>query len=170
MLVGFTPRGTGGLAHEDRGGHTMHAVLAPLSASSANSEAESALPDSVTGASGAAEQPASSASRGKGSDLPLPDKWYNATELDVLAQPLSPAKLVYPEEHIAQAVITRVRVRLLVDEGGVVRKLEVVESGAEPAFEAAAKKAWESMRFSPAIKDGVAVKSQKLLELEFLPF
>lgn len=173
VLVAYAPRGKGGHSHEDRGGHTVHAVLAPAPAAT-RPESEVTQTDSVTASSGTMEQPrlteAASGARQNRSALPLPEMWYPATELDVLAEPLTPAKLVYPEEHIAQAIVTRVRVRLFVDEGGVVRKLEVVESGAEPAFEAAAKKAWESMRFSPAVKDGVAVKSQKLLELEFLPF
>lgn len=173
MLFVYAPRGKGGQFHDDRGGYMVHAVLAPAPAATP-SEIETTRTDNDTAASKATEQAhlasGDAASRKKGSDFPLPDKWYTATELHVLAEPLAPANLLYPEEHIAQAIITRVRVRLFVDEGGVVRKLEVVESGAEPAFEAAARKAWQGMRFSPAVKDGVAVKSQKLLELEFLPF
>lgn len=174
MLLAYTPGGQGRRAQEDSGGHIIQAALAPLPAVTSPSEADNARPDSVVATSGDSGEPSSApvvtTSRNRRSELPRPDKWYAATELEVLAEPLAPAKLLYPEEHIPQAIITRVRVRLFVDEGGVVRKLEVVESGAEPAFEAAARKAWESMRFSPAIKGGVAVKSQKLLELEFLPF
>lgn len=168
LLVAYVPHGKGGTAEHNAAAKILNAVLAPGPISSP-SEAETQRPSDLP-----VEEPSTSAvqarSLEKGRDLPVPDKWYTATELEVLAEPLAPAKLVYPEEHIAQAVVTRVRVRLFVDEAGVVRKLEVVESGAEPAFEAAAKKAWESMRFSPALRDGVAVKSQKLLELEFLPF
>ena len=34
----------------------------------------------------------------EGLDLPLPDKWFTAQELDVRAEPLTAAELVYPPE------------------------------------------------------------------------
>jgi len=104
-----------------------------------------------------------------GVDLPLPDKWYTATELGELAVPIVQPRLEYPQELAGSGIATRVRLKLFVDERGVVRKIEFVEPRRERAFEAAATKAWDEVRFTPAIRDGVAVKSQKLLELEFTP-
>jgi len=104
-----------------------------------------------------------------GVDLPLPEKWYTASELTSIAYPIAQPKLEYPEELAGSGITRRLRLKLYVDERGVVRKLEFVEPRREGPFEAAATKAWDEVRFSPAIKDGVAVKSQKLLELDFIP-
>jgi protein TonB len=62
-----------------------------------------------------------------------------------------------------------VRLLLFIDERGVVTRMQIDE--AEPArlFDAAAMRAWTDVKFSPAQKNGVAVKSQKLLELSFRP-
>ena len=174
MILSYAPAGIGGFTGAADGPRVIQAVIAPLpSAGPVGSEAQAMEANGRPAPSSAGEpsppRPAQQ-TRTAGTGLPLPDKWYAAAELQVLAEPLSPARLVYPEEFVSQGIVARVRVRLFVDEGGAVRKLEVVESGPEPAFEAAAKKVWEAMRFSPAIKDGVAVKSQKLLELDFLPF
>jgi TonB family protein len=104
-----------------------------------------------------------------GADVPFPDKWYTASELDLRAEPLDEVRLIYPEELEGTGIPGRVRVLLFIDERGVVRKTQVTE--AEPArlFDKAAQRAWVDMRFAPAKKGGVAVKSQKLLEMAFNP-
>ena len=105
-----------------------------------------------------------------GLDLPLPDKWFTAQELDVRAEPLDGIKLVYPKELVGTGAGGRVRIVLFIDERGVVRKTQIAASEPERLFDDAAINAWQDIRFSPAMKDGVAVKSQKLLEMDFLPF
>ena len=62
------------------------------------------------------------------------------------------------------------RILLFIDERGIVRKSQIAAGASEALFDEAAIKAWKNVRFSPAEKNGVAVKSQKLLEMEFLPF
>ena len=100
-------------------------------------------------------------------DVPMPDKWYTATELDVRAEPRNSPALQYPQELAASGLSAKVRIVLYIDERGIVRKMQLAESGSEQAFDVAATKAWGAMRFSPAMKNGVAVKSQKVLELDF---
>ena len=104
-----------------------------------------------------------------GADVPFPDKWYTASELDVRAEPVSEVSLAYPEELEGTGIPGRVRLLLFIDERGVVRRMQITD--AEPAriFDKAALAAWTDVRFSPAKKAGVAVKSQKLLELDFRP-
>jgi TonB family protein len=89
--------------------------------------------------------------------------------LTSIAFPIVQPRLEYPEALAGSGITRRLRLRLFVDERGVVRKLEFVEPRREEPFESAARKAWNEVRFSPAMKDGVAVKSQKLLELDFIP-
>ena len=104
-----------------------------------------------------------------GAEVPFPDKWYTAAELDVRAEPLSDVSLAYPEELEGTGIPGRVRLLLFIDERGVVRRMQITD--AEPAriFDKAATRAWTDVKFSPAKKAGVAVKSQKLLELDFRP-
>ena len=100
--------------------------------------------------------------------LPAPDKWYSASEVDVRAEPLTDIRLHYPEG-LRESVTGKVRVRLFIDEGGVVRKLQIAASEPPGLFDEVAKRGWENVRFSPARKNGAAVKSQKLIELTYGP-
>jgi TonB family protein len=158
----------------------LHATLAPLDrpqfeaapanvpsgAAEATKESTSEPLPTVTPprpatAAASAEEPAPG--------LPTAEKWYPANELDVRAEPLSNVELRYPEKLRDAMVMGKVRLRLFIDERGVVRKMQI--AGSEPAelFDEAAKQAWEDVRFSPALKNGVPVKSQKLLELTYDP-
>lgn len=138
----------------------LHALLAPIVTKEGPSTTEaSAQPSGIADSSGAGE------SR---SGLPSPDKWYKRSELDVLAEPLRVVKLDYPEA-VKSRRSARVQVRLFIDERGVVRKTAIEVEGPERAFDDAAVQAWQGVHFSPAMKNGAAVKSQKVIELDFLP-
>jgi TonB family protein len=63
----------------------------------------------------------------------------------------------------------RVQIALFIDEVGMVRKAKIVASHPERMFDDEALKGWEEIRFSPALKDGQPVKSEKLLEIDFIP-
>ena len=104
----------------------------------------------------------------RGLQLPAPDKWYLASEVDVRAEPITEIRLRYPPD-LTDRVTGTVRVRVFIDEGGVVRKLQIAASDPPGLFDEAAKQGWQDVRFSPARRNGVAVKSQKLIELTFTP-
>jgi TonB family protein len=104
-----------------------------------------------------------------GVDSPLPDKWYTAAEVDVRAEPQNAPRLDYPAELATSGLSAIVRLRIFIDERGAVRKVELAEAGPNRAFDIVAQRAWDEVRFSPALKQGVPVKSQKLLELDFTP-
>jgi TonB family protein len=101
--------------------------------------------------------------------LLLANTWHDASEVDVRAEPLEPVKLVYPVELDGTGISGHVRLRLFIDERGAVIRAEIDSSRPEHVFDRSAIQGWESVRFTPASKNGVAVKSQKLLELHFLP-
>jgi protein TonB len=105
----------------------------------------------------------------RGLSLPAPDKWHTAGEVDVRAEPIAEPRLHYPPELIEQRVTGKVRVLVFVDEAGVVRKLQIAASDPPGLFDEAAKQGWQDVRFFPARKNGVAVKSQKLIEVTFTP-
>ena len=104
-----------------------------------------------------------------GAAYPAPDKWHTAEEVDVRAEPLTPVNLGYPE-HLAARIYGRVRIALFIDERGWVRKAQVLASEPEQVFDAAAIQAWRDVRFSPALKGDLPVKSEKLLEIDFVPY
>ncbi|MBM3359224.1 MAG: TonB family protein [Betaproteobacteria bacterium] len=101
--------------------------------------------------------------------LPSPQKWFTAREVDVRAEPLSSIALPYPEELRGKLVAGKVQLRLFIDERGIVRKMQVAVSDPSGLFDEAAKRAWAEVRFRPAVKDGAPVKSQKVIELTYVP-
>jgi TonB family protein len=100
---------------------------------------------------------------------PAPDKWYTAEEVDARAEPLASLKIGYPERLAGSRITGRVRIALLIDEEGRVRNAEVVASQPERLFDEVAVSAWQNVRFSPALMKHQAVKSKKLLEINFEP-
>lgn len=98
-----------------------------------------------------------------------PDVWFNGEELSVRAEPLTEVQIRYPSELAGTGMPGAVRLLLHIDERGFVRKANVETSLPDAAFGAAALTAWREVRFSPALKDGVSVKSRKRLEISFLP-
>jgi protein TonB len=118
----------------------------------------------------AAQPPATNPPAEEGKPLELPLRYFQARDLDVPARPLGRAPLIYPQgaHHLRIAGVVRVRVRI--DAAGKVDSLEVVS--ADPPgqfFEESALAAMKQMRYAPAIKDGRAVPSEKLVEVRFDP-
>jgi TonB family protein len=100
---------------------------------------------------------------------PAADKWYTAEEVDARAEPLAPFRLGYPERLAGSRIKGRVRIALFIDEQGWVRNAEVLASQPERLFDEVAVSAWQNVRFSPAFMKHQAVKSKKLLEINFEP-
>jgi TonB family protein len=98
------------------------------------------------------------------------DRWYTAEELDTRAEPLTLADLTYPPEVMPLRMVGRVRLALFIDENGFVQRAKVIDSDPKDTFDAAAVEAWQHVRFTAAQKSGHAVKSEKILEIEFSPY
>jgi TonB family protein len=174
------PGGTGMGRGFDGARNVLHAVLGPLHTALESPPADAAeeiLADAVpvppTSAppqtvSQTAAQPASASGITAGS-FPIPDRWLAAEELSVRAEPLTHVEIDYPARLANTGMSGRVRLVLHIDERGVVRKAQIEESVPEGVFDGAALAAWAEVPFSPAMKDGVAVKSLKHLEISFLP-
>lgn len=158
----------------------LHAVLRPMlnaiDSEPANSDGDSVTegePPAMTspalqdGGRNAAElTPSSLLPAGA---FPVPDQWFSADEVSVRAEPLTDVQILYPAALTESAVSGRVTLLLHIDERGVLNKAQVEESIPEGVFDRAALNAWTDVQFSPALKDGIAVKSRKLLEISFLP-
>ncbi|MEO8440984.1 MAG: TonB family protein [Betaproteobacteria bacterium] len=116
----------------------------------------------------AIEQPASSPASGIEVPFIRDPTYYPAKQLDVYPQPLGQIRLDYPESAASAKVDGRLLVLLLIDEFGVVNDASVVESQPEGYFEDAALAVFRAARFSPAQKQGRAVKSRVLLQVKYL--
>ena len=93
--------------------------------------------------------------------------YYPAKQLDVYPQPLTAIRLDYPDAASKARVDGRLLVLLLIDEFGVVNDASVVEVQPEGYFEEPTLAVFRSVRFSPAQKQGHAVKSRVLLQVRY---
>jgi protein TonB len=116
----------------------------------------------------ATEQPAASPSGGIEVPFIRDPTYYPAKQLDVYPQPLNAIRLDYPESAASAKVDGRLLVLLLIDEFGGVNEASIVESQPEGYFEDAALAVFRAARFSPAQKQGRAVKSRVLLQVKYV--
>lgn len=100
----------------------------------------------------------------------IPDPtYYSARELDAYPRPLASLSFDYPERAARQSLSGKLLVQLLIDEHGTVREVSVVDAQPADYFEDVALPVLAAARFSPALKNGRAVKSRVLLSLSFGP-
>ncbi len=109
-----------------------------------------------TGDSGVVRLPADQNAAGPGGDQP-----------PVAVNPETPIE--YPEALFEQGIEGSVLLRLFVDSSGnlLMDSASVHESSGYPALDSAAMAGAESLRFSPAIRDGRAVATYFLQPVEF---
>jgi protein TonB len=100
---------------------------------------------------------------------PVDATYYPAHELDVYPMPLARLGFEHPERAARDHVSGQVRLMLLIDEAGNVDDVSVVTAEPSGYFEDAARQAFEGVRFSPARKEGRAVKSRVLINVDFTP-
>jgi periplasmic protein TonB len=92
--------------------------------------------------------------------------YYTARELDFYPAPLAPLDLT-PPAGTAAMIAARVLLELRVDDGGAVTGAQVLESGAEAEWADAVRRAFIAHRFTPARRNGVAVKSRVVVEVAY---
>ncbi len=98
--------------------------------------------------------------------LPAPDPvYYPARQLDVYPALIRPVSLEYANDSGGG----RVLLMLLIDETGNVRDLSIIESGPARGWEDTLRATFAEARFSPARKDGRAVKSQVQISVDYRP-
>jgi len=96
----------------------------------------------------------------------LDPTYYSARDLDVYPRPAVPLDL----DRFAGGVAGgRFRLALLIDEGGVVNEITVVEAGPPGRWQEQLRAALAATRFIPGKKDGRAVKSRVLLSVSLGP-
>ena len=105
------------------------------------------------------------------SSMPLAERYYRNSEVDVQAEPLVHGPLILPEQVYLSKVAGTIRARVYIDEQGTVVSVDIVHAHpVRGVFEEAALEALSQVRYRPAILAGQAVKSQKLIEVKFDPY
>lgn len=108
-------------------------------------------------------------------DAPQPEgaaegRYLLPGEVDVRAQPVRMPVLVYPEKAQRMRIGGLVRLRVYIGKSGKIDAVDVVAADPPGVFEEAALQALLSTSFTPARKNGRAVDSQKLIEINFDPY
>lgn len=93
--------------------------------------------------------------------------WYPAKQVDVHPTALHPIQPVYPEKGVELGVDGKVVLLLMIDETGAVKEVSVVGTYPEGVFEESALAAFRDARFTPALKEGRAVKSQVMIRVNY---
>jgi protein TonB len=100
----------------------------------------------------------------------LPDPvHYAARDLDVYPQPLNRIEPVYPQTALAGEIGGSVTLLLLIDESGRVTDVSVVDASPPDEFEESALRALAATAYSPAQKNGRAVRSRILVKVDYNP-
>lgn len=102
-------------------------------------------------------------------DVPLlsDPAWYTARDLDVYPRALVPLDLSYPAT--VDGETAEVALLVKIDESGSVKDMTVVKVEPPGQLEESVLQALKAARFSPAERDGRAVRSQIVIKLRFGP-
>lgn len=92
-------------------------------------------------------------------------RYYAAHELDVFPR-LAQARALDLQAASGHAVAQRLRLELLIDAAGRVRRISVLDAGQPESAVAAARAQWKDARFDPARRSGRAVASRIEIEID----
>jgi hypothetical protein len=100
-------------------------------------------------------------------EVPLPEekRYFTAKELDILAVPFTPMsfdRLGFALDRMSER---RLRLRVFINEAGSVDEVRLEDRFGIPAMEDEVRREFLAARFFPAVRQGRAVKSQKLVEI-----
>jgi TonB family protein len=136
-------------------GKKEDSVRPPRHASSAPSDSSKAVHAEKSTAAGDATT--------DGPDL----TYYTSRQLDVYPALSTALDLRYTADASAAGIVGRALLLLLIDKAGFVDDVAVVESEPAGSFEDELRRAFASIRFTPALKDGRAVRSRVLVHVNY---
>ena len=102
-------------------------------------------------------------------DFPF-DRYFAAKELDVRASQINDVQLIYPKQAYEMRIAGKVKLRIFINEQGGIDMTSILEATPPGVFEEAAFAAAQALQFTPALKNGREVKSQKTIEVVFNPY
>ncbi|HEX5393866.1 MAG TPA: TonB family protein [Rhodocyclaceae bacterium] len=95
--------------------------------------------------------------------------YFDSSEVDVKAEPIELAPLVYPEAAYIRRLSGVVTVRVYISDSGAIDAVDIVSADPPDMFEMAALDALLKTRFKPAELFGHPVASVKLVSINFDP-
>jgi len=93
--------------------------------------------------------------------------YYTAKQLDIHPQAAQPVRPEFPDTAADVGAEGYVTLKLLIDDGGKVREVSVVDAQPPGAFEESALAAFRAARFLPGQRNGRSVKSQILIKVTY---
>lgn len=99
--------------------------------------------------------------------LPVEDYYHKSSELDDQPIALWQVTAEFPPYAIEKGIVGWVRLLLLIDEEGRLRRIEVMDSSPPGIFDESALTAFRSLQFEPGRKLGKPVKSRIILKVDF---
>jgi periplasmic protein TonB len=149
--------------------HEQAAVPSPVPVQAAFAP-NSAVPQHKARDAGATSAPASTQTREAPVPPPTADStYYSARELDVYPAPLSPLTFGYPERAEREHVSGTVSFMVLIDAAGMIDSIKLIAAEPPGYFEDAARAAFAAARFSPARRNGQAVRSRVQISVDYNP-
>jgi len=97
------------------------------------------------------------------------DVYYTSNEVDVRAEPINEVYLPYPRDAYLKRIRGSVRLEIFVNENGNLDRATVLRSTPPGVFDFVVLRAVNTLRFSPAVKNGRYVKNRKVIEIGFDP-
>ena len=98
------------------------------------------------------------------------DRYFSAKELDVRASQINEVQLIYPKQAYEMRIAGKATLRIFINEQGSIDMISILQATPPGVFDEAAFTAAQALQFSPALKNGREVKSQKTIEVVFNPY
>jgi len=102
-----------------------------------------------------------------GGGLPAPVRYYTSAEVDMKATPLEMKTRPRTSANFPLGRIATAKLRLFINERGTLDSYQILEAKRLP--DRALLEDFREVRFRPAERKGEAVKSQKVVEISFIP-
>jgi TonB family protein len=98
------------------------------------------------------------------------ETYFGIDQVDVPAKPINDVMLHYPSVAYIQRISGVVQFKLYINEEGQLEKIDMIDARPPRVFEQAAWNAVKQLQFSPALKAGRPVKSEKTIDVVFDPY
>lgn len=95
--------------------------------------------------------------------------YYETRDLDDLPVTLAPIEPRFPDDAARAGVAGHVTLEVHIDEFGVVREAHVIDTAPAGRFESSALESFRAARFTPAQRNGQAVRCKVVIRVDFTP-
>lgn len=97
------------------------------------------------------------------------ETYFKAADLDVRAEALNEARIIYPNEAVRARMTGQMKVEIYINREGRIDAVEIIEANPPGVFDQAVLDAIRQIAFSPAQRGGLAVNSLKVIEVPLDP-